>query len=77
VKWRRVNAFSARIAKMDAAMPLSEPDKQRIREEELYRLTDEHRQAQHEATRWKMTVFWTVVVAAAILLFALMQRGSA
>ena len=58
-------------------MALSEQDKQRIREEELYRLQvrDEHRKTTEAANRGKVVVFWVVLVGAAILLFALMRRG--
>ena len=59
-------------------MALSEQDKQRIREEETYRLKvrDELRQAASEPNRWKTLVFWAVLVAAAVLLFTLMRRGN-
>ena len=58
-------------------MALSEQDKQRIREEELYRLQvrDEHRQTTEAANRWKVVVFWAVMAGAAILLFALIRSN--
>ena len=59
-------------------MALSEQDKQRIREEETYRLKvrDELQQAANAPNRWKVTVFWAVLVALAILLFTLVRRGN-
>ena len=59
-------------------MALSEQDKQRIREEETYRLKvrDELQQAANEPNRWKVAVFWAVSVAVAIVLFALVRRGN-
>jgi hypothetical protein len=64
---------------MASAMPLAGQDKQRIREEELYRLKveDEHRLAQHKAARWKTIVFWLALVAVAVLLQFFMRRGNA
>jgi hypothetical protein len=59
-------------------MALSEQDKKRIREEELYRLQvrDEHQRAAKEQNNWKAAIFWIVLVAVAAGLFALMRSGS-
>lgn len=59
-------------------MALSEQDKQRIREEETYRLKvrAELQQAANEPNRWKVTVFWAILLAVAILLFTLVRRGN-
>jgi hypothetical protein len=59
-------------------MPLSEQEKQRIREEETYRLQvrDELQKSASEPNRWKVAAFWSVLVAVAVLLFTLMRRGN-
>jgi Flp pilus assembly protein TadB len=59
-------------------MALSEQDKRRIREEEVYRLQvrEEHRQSAQEGNNWKTVVFWIVLVAVAVGLYVLVRRGS-
>ena len=56
-------------------MPLSNEDKLRIREEEEFReqVRREKRLKLTEANRWKMYVFWVVLGAAAVLLYAMVR----
>jgi hypothetical protein len=59
-------------------MALSEQDKKRIREEELYRLQvrEEHGRAAKDQNNRKAAIFWIVLVAVAAGVFALMRTGS-
>ena len=58
-------------------MALSNDDKQRIREEEAYRLQvrDELRAARRPSQGFKTAVFWIVLVAVAVLLFAVVRTS--
>jgi hypothetical protein len=59
-----------------AAMALSEQDKQRIREEEAFRLTvrDEFRR-QDPYARLKIAVFWILLVLVTSLLYTVVRHG--
>ncbi len=60
-----------------AAMALSEQDKQRIREEEAYRMKVRQELAHQDPdARRKAVIFWIVLVAAAIVLFWMLRLGS-
>jgi hypothetical protein len=56
-------------------MALSNEDKQRIRQEEEFRLEvqRELKVKANETNRWKVYVFWLVLAAAAVLLYTLIR----
>jgi hypothetical protein len=56
-------------------MALTNDDKQRIREEEAYRdqVRQEMRTAKAASTPWKTYIFWTVLVAVALLLYLVVR----
>jgi hypothetical protein len=60
-------------------MPLSDSEKQRIREEEQFRMqVREEYRATHPpkglpGAEWKTAIFWIVLVAAAVLLWSVMR----
>lgn len=60
---------------MALVMPLSNEDKQRIREEEAFReqVRQEQRAARVQADQWKIYVFWGVLMAVAILMFVVVR----
>ncbi len=61
----------------DSAMPLSDQDKQRIREEETFRsqVRDELSR-QGPDNRLKFVLFWVVLIAVTVLLFAVVRSGT-
>ncbi len=60
-------------------MALSEQEKQRIREEELFRMQvrEEYMQAQQPSIaskNWRTAIFWVVLVVVAIVLWAITRH---
>jgi hypothetical protein len=60
-----------------AAMSLSEQDKERIREEEAYRMKVRQELAREDpGARRKAAIFWIVLVVLGLVLYEVLRTGS-